>query len=123
MADERAAPSDDDKQERLLSIFGLMQQTAPLMLAASQLESQTRISEAEAALSQLQTLLTQQLDETEAHDRLYPATPLGAGPVVNQLLNILHIRADLVETLGQPDQAEALRELSAKLTDAHSVPG
>jgi hypothetical protein len=123
MANEEAATSLQDKQERLVSIFGLMQQSAPLMMGATQLESENRTPEAEATLSQLQVLLTQQLDETEAHDKLYPETPLGAGPVLNQLLNILHIRADLVETLGKPDEAEALRELSARLTDAHAVPG
>jgi hypothetical protein len=120
---EEVATSLEDKQGRLVSIFGLMQQSAPLMVGATQLESENRIPEAEAALSQLQVLLTQQLDETEAHDKFYPETPLGAGPVLNQLLNILHIRADLVETLGKPDEAETLRELSAKLTDAHAVPG
>ncbi|MEO8449505.1 MAG: hypothetical protein ABI647_06935, partial [Gemmatimonadota bacterium] len=110
---------DHDKGERLIRIAALMRQAMPLLLTADRLKIQGHIPEAEAALGQLVTSLSTQLEETLEHDRRYPATAFGVGSVVNQLLDALLTRADLVEALGHPDQAEALRNRAMSLSDTY----
>lgn len=109
----------DDKAERLLRIFQLMQEAPPLLFEADRLKAAGRIDDAERTLARLAATLERQFEETLEHDRLFPETPFGAGSVIEQLLDALLTRADLLETLRHREEAEALREAAIALARSH----
>ncbi len=109
----------DDKGERLLRIFQLMQEAPPLLFEADRLKAAGRIDTAEQTLARLAATLERQFEETLEHDRLFPETPFGAGSVLEQLLDALLTRADLLETLRHREEAETLRETAIALARSH----
>ena len=109
----------DDRLSQLMAIAATMPATSQLTLEADQLKQSNHLAEAAARLASLSELLRQQIDLIEAYDLRFPTTPFGHGSSVGQLLNAMFTHSDLIETLGDRSQAEALRQEAMGLAEKH----
>lgn len=94
-----------------LALFALQKRNMDAMLAFDQLRSRQRLAEAEAASAALVDTLQQQVQDTLALNRRAPPGLSELDPPYAMLIDVLMQRADLLESLAQPESAvQALRE-------------
>ena len=96
---------------------------APLLASAEACSSQGQLAKAVTLYEQIIDNCRQQLNLIEQNNRYYPDTPFEVTPVVNSMLNIILIQADLYESLGDLPRAEAGRAEAARLSEKYLTGG
>lgn len=111
--------SNSSKEQILLAMLPLQQETARLLFAA---EAHKRTGDLQAAANiyeQLVSVCRNHIALAEMNNRLYPESPFEIRPIVNPLLDALLTQADLCELLGDRRRAEAQREEAMRLSDQY----
>ena len=101
---------DDDAVELLLSYTDLLQRAMQLIAQADSEERLGRLRDADAAHTELASVLRRQLSLAARLNEISPQNPFDLSTIVGPLLNSLTTRADIVEALGELELAERLRD-------------
>jgi CHAT domain-containing protein len=114
--------STPTKFQLLKGILAAQQRSAQFMFQADALKNAGKLREAVPVYDQLVAALEKQLESAELNNQYYRDTPYDVKPIVGQLVNALLTEADVIETLGDPPNAERLRERSMSLSEKYLTP-
>ncbi len=110
------------KLEILGAFMALQSRATPLLFTSDSQKSSGRLKEAAESYRQLIEVLRQEINIAELNNRHYPETPFDLPPIVEPLLNAQLTLADVLEGLGERQQAETFRDEAVTLSEQY-LPG
>lgn len=107
------------KSEILIENFQLQRASAAFLFQSEQYKNEGDLDSALTAYERLIDTLNEQIKLARLNNEHYPDTPLDVTLIVNPMLDAMMTLADVVETTGDIEKAEELREKAIALSEEH----